>query len=168
MEKIIFDSVTFLLFLIFICFLPGRAFLYFKKIDLSILETFTVAVILGLILFTFLNFLFGALGLGWVSYLIAFFIDGLFIFKRLRNPTGITVFLRPRWTWENMIFLVVLFLGVLSQIYLWQSLEIKVFLLSLILGLTIFTLTRRVLHEEGKAVGMTALAYLAAGLVTIL
>ncbi len=168
MEKTIFDSITFLLFLIFVCFLPGRAFLYFKKIDLSILETFTVAVILGLILFTFLNFLFGILGLIWASYLIVFFIDGIFIFKRLKKPAGITVCLRPRWTRANRIFLVVLFLGVLSQIYLWQSLEIKIILWPLLLGLAVFTLTRRVVHEEGKAVGMTALAYLAAGLVAIL
>ncbi len=168
MGKIIFDLSFFFLFLVFICFLPGRAFLYFRKIDLSIIETFTLSVLLGLLLFNLLNLLWGAIGLSGATYFVILLIDGIFIVRRLCRPTGITVCLRPKWTKENRMFLVVLFLGILSQIYLWQDLGMAIMLLPLILGLSVFTLVRRLTHGEGKAVGATILSYLALDLISLI
>lgn len=118
MEKIIFDGLIFVLVLIFTCFLPGRAYLYFRKIDLSILETFTLSISLGLTAFTLANFIFGVLGVRWIALLIILLIDVLFILKRSKDRKGMTSFLTPKWTRQNRLFLLILILGIFGQVSL--------------------------------------------------
>lgn len=118
MEKIIFDFFLFLAVLGLTCFLPGRAYLYFKKINLSILETLTLSLSLGLVFFTFINFIFGVFGLRWLAFVFIGFIDLLFIYFRVKKSNGIGSFLRPHWTKANKIFILILILGIFGQVSL--------------------------------------------------
>lgn len=118
MEKIIFDFFIFLLILGLTCFLPGRAYLYFRRIDLSTLEIFTLSISLGLVFFTLANFIFGILGLRWVAPALIVLIDLFFVFYRLKEGKGATSFLKPRWTLANKIFMLVVVLGIFGQVSL--------------------------------------------------
>ena len=118
MEKIIFDFFIFLLVLGFTCFLPGRAYLYFRKINLSILETFTLSISLGLVFFTLINFVFGVIGLRWLAPILIAAVDLIFIYFRLKKPKAITASLRPKWTFQNKLFILTLLLGVSGQVSL--------------------------------------------------
>jgi len=116
--KIIFDFIIFCLILGLTCFLPGRAFLYFRKINLSSLETFTLSLSLGLVFFTLANFIFGILGIREAAPALMVLVDLSFVFYRLKEPKGATGFLKPRWTFTNKIFILVLILGILGQVSL--------------------------------------------------
>jgi len=165
-QKTIIDILTYIIFIIFICFLPGRALLYFKKIKISILETFLVSTIIGLLLFGLLNTFFSALQLKLVSYFIIVLVDIIFIYQRLKHPAEISNFLHPKWTLANKIFLIVLLLENLNLIRLLGSTQFKsVILLSFFLGLSVFTLSRRLFKNEKKAVIATILIYLIMNLI---
>lgn len=164
-----FDLVIFIAFLIFVCFLPGRAFLYFTKIYPSILETFVIAVTLGLIFFEFFNFIFRIFGLpAYTLYIIYLLVDLLFIYRRLKKPEGITNFLKPTLTSVNKFFLIVYVLSLSLSFYIMSREGLLNFvsgfwfrpiILYSLLGLLVFVLARRLFKSEGKASFATVITY---------
>jgi hypothetical protein len=98
---------------VFFFFLPGRAYLYFRKIDLSIIETLTLSLCLGIVFVGWLQLLiFKLVGREWLTLLGVGIVDIIFILSRLKEPKGITAFLRPKWTKYNFLFAVFFGLGI--------------------------------------------------------
>lgn len=163
------NLLTFLIFLIFICLLPGRALLYFSKIYPSIIETFTISVFLGLVFFEFFNFLFRIFGLPlYTVYVIYLLVDLLFICRRLKNPEGITNFLKPTLTSANKIFIIIYATSLFISFYIMShegflpfdsSLWFRPVILCSLLGLLVFILGRKLFKSEGKASVATVITY---------